>query len=94
MERKTWEVEDFIEGANMLPTGYHWNVVLGTHPVVQVSLDRKSGTRSEDSRNPLAPTVHIPTDWDGLIRLAVQISHMASAAGVKLPDGVLIKVTH
>jgi hypothetical protein len=87
-------VEDFIEGTNTLPTGYHWNVVLGAHPVVQVSLDRQWGTRAEEPRNPSAPIVHIPTDWNGLIRMAVQIAHMANAAGVRLPDGVLVKIIH
>lgn len=94
MERKVWTVDDFVGGTNRLPQGYHWNVVSGGHPIVQVSLDERFGTRGEERRSPTAPIVHIPTDWDGLIRLAVQIAHMAQAVGVRLPDGVLVKVTH
>jgi len=94
MTRKEWKVEEFVRGTNRLPTGYYWNVVSGGQPVVQVSLDQRFGTRLEDLRSPDAPILWIPTDWDGLIRLAVQISHMAQAVGVRLPDGVLVKVTH
>jgi hypothetical protein len=94
MERKDWTVDDFVKGSNRLPQGYHWNVASGGKPIVQVSLDKRWGTRLEEPRNPDAPIVSIPTDWDGLIRLAVQIAHMAQAVGVRLPDGVLVKVTH
>jgi hypothetical protein len=91
LKQKTWEVGEFVEGTNELPQGFHWNVSLGSKPVVQVSLDSQWGTRLEDPRTPEAPIVNIPTNWDGLIRLAVQIAHMAEAAGVRLPDGVLVR---
>lgn len=94
MERKEWKVDEFVRGSNRLPQGYHWNVVTGGQPVVQVSLDPRYGTRAEEARSPDAPILWIPTDWDGLIRLAVQIAHMVQAVGVRLPDGVLVKTTH
>jgi hypothetical protein len=94
MERREWTVDDFVKGTNRLPEGHFWNVVTAGQPVVQVSLDPRHGTRLEDPRDPNAPIVNIPTDWDGLVRLAVQIAHMAQAVGVRLPDGVLVKVTH
>ena len=75
------------------PNGYYWNVVTGGQPMVQVSLDPRFGTRIEDPRSADAPILLIPTDWDGLVRLAVQIAYMAQAVGVQLPDGVLVKVT-
>lgn len=94
MDRKDWTVDDFAKGANTIPDGFHWNVATAAKPIVQVSLDERFGTRVEDRRDPNAPILHIPTNWDDLIRLAVQIAHMAQAVGVRLPDGVLVKVTH
>lgn len=94
MERRDWTIDDFVKGTNRLPEGYFWNVMTGGQPVVQVSLDPRYGTRVEDPRNPTAPIVLIPTNWEGLICFAVQIAHMAQAVGVRLPDGVLVKATH
>jgi len=97
MERKNWEVEDFAEGRNNLPQGYRWNAV--SRPdglaVIEVSLDPKFGTRREEPRNPDNPIIAIPTSWDDAIRLAVQITEMAQAAGEPLPPGVFVKgATH
>jgi hypothetical protein len=94
MERKEWNLDEFVNGTNRLPEAYHWRVVVDAKrkPVVQVSLDPGWGTHVEETENPSAPIVDIPTSWENLIRLAVQIAHMAQGVGVELPDEILIKV--
>ena len=94
MERKEWTVHEFVQGTNKLPEGFHWNVVTGDKPVVQVSLELSLGNAWRGSAKPKRTNHSHPTNWDGLIRFAVQIAHMAQAIGVRLPDGVLVKVTH
>jgi hypothetical protein len=75
MERKDWNLDEFVNGTNRLPEAYHWRVVVDAKrkPVVQVSLDPGWGTHVEETENPSAPIVDIPTSWENLIRLAVQI---------------------
>jgi len=68
--------------------------VHSANPSLIAHIAERYGTRVEDPRNPTAPIVLIPTNWDGLIRLAMQTAHIAQAVGVRLPDGVLVKVTH
>jgi hypothetical protein len=94
MERKEWNLDEFANGTNRLPEAYHWRVIVDAKrkPVVQISLDPGWGTHVEETGNPSAPIVDIPTSWENLIRLAVQIAHMAQGVGVELPDGILIKV--
>jgi hypothetical protein len=94
MERKEWNLDELVNGTNRLLEAYHWRVVVDAKrkPVVQVSLDPGRGTHVEETGNPSAPIVDIPTNWENLICLAVQVAHMAQNVGVELPDGVMVKV--
>ena len=96
MERKEWNLDEFANGTNRLPEAHHWRVIVDAKrkPVVQISLDPGWGTHVEETGNPSAPIVDIPTSWENLIRLAVRVAHMAQGVGVELPDGILIKVLH
>jgi hypothetical protein len=85
MERKDWNLEEFVNGTNRLPEGYHWRVVVDAKrkPVVQASLDPSRGAHVEETGNPSAPIVDIPTSWENLIRLAVHVAHMAQDIGLE-----------
>jgi hypothetical protein len=93
MERKTWTVDEFIEGSNTLPQGYHWNTVsrIDGLACIVASLSPDFGTRSEERRSLTNPTITIPLSWPDAIRLAVQITEMAQAGGASVPEGVFVK---
>lgn len=93
MRRKVWDVSELEEGTNRFPQGYHWNTQSGIDGLayIEVSFNERFGTRAEEARSPTNPILLIPTAWQEAIRLAVQITDMAQAVGVPLPDNVLVR---